>query len=62
LAEAVEADGVSFPSLQQGLVKTGGCLGEAHPLLLVDAGGEPMTGRLFGRMVRRIDALAVPAG
>jgi len=55
-------EGWSFTSLQQRLVKTGGRLvkhARYYWLLLAES---HLTRRLFGSMVRRIEALAVPAG
>jgi hypothetical protein len=52
----------SLTSLQQRLVKTGGWLvkhARYYWLLLAES---HLTRRLFGSMVRRIEALAVPAG
>jgi len=52
----------SLTSLQQRLVKTGGRLikhARYYWLLLAES---HLTRRLFGGMVRRIDALPVPAG
>lgn len=52
----------SLTSLQQRLVKTGGRLvkhARYYWLLLAES---HLTRRLFGGMVRRLDALAVPAG
>ena len=55
-------DNWSLTSLQQRLVKTGGRLikhARYYWLLLAES---HLTRRLFGSMVRRIAALAVPAG
>jgi hypothetical protein len=55
-------DNWSLTSLQQRLVKTGGRLvkhARYYWLLLAES---HLTRRLFGTMVRRIDALPVPAG
>ncbi len=52
----------SLTSLQQRLVNTGGRLikhARYYWLMLAES---HLTRRLFGSMVRRIDALAVPAG
>ena len=52
----------SLTSLQQRLVKTGGrLLKHARYYWLLLAEGH-LTRRLFGAMVRRIEALALPAG
>jgi len=52
----------SLSSLQQRLVKTGGRLTKhARDYWLLLADGH-LTRRLFGAMVRRIEALPVPAG
>jgi hypothetical protein len=52
----------SLTSLQQRLMKTGGRLVKhAHYYWLLLAESH-LTRRLFGGMVRRIDALATPAG
>jgi hypothetical protein len=55
-------DNWSLTSLQQRLVKTGGRLikhARYYWLMLAES---PLTGRLFGSMVRRIGALAVATG
>lgn len=52
----------SLTSLRQRLVKTGGRLvkhGRYYWLMLAES---HLTRRLFGSMVRRIEALAAPAG
>jgi hypothetical protein len=55
-------DHLSLTSLQQRLVKTGGrLLKHARYYWLLPAEGH-LTRRLFGAMVRRIEALPLPAG
>ena len=59
---AEEIENWSLTSLQQRLVKTGGRLvkhARYYWLLLAES---HLTRRLFGGMVRRIEALAAPAG
>jgi len=52
----------SLTSLQQRLVKTGGRLIEHARYYWLMLAESHLTKRLFGSMVRRIDALAVAAG
>jgi hypothetical protein len=62
LALAGRIDNWSLTSLQQRLVKTGGRLvkhARYYWLLLAES---HLTRRLFGSMVRRIEALPLPAG
>lgn len=55
-------DNWSLTSLQQRLVKTGGRLVKHARYYWLMLAESHLTRRLFGSMVRRIDALAVPAG
>ncbi len=52
----------SLTSLQQRLVKTGGRLIKHAPYYWLLLAESHLTRRLFGSMVRRMEALAVPAG
>jgi hypothetical protein len=52
----------SLTSLQQRLVKTGGRLVKHARYYWLVLAESHLTRRLFGSMVRRIDALPVPAG
>ena len=52
----------SLTSLQQRLVKTGGRLVKHARYCWLPLAESHLTRRLFGGMVRRIDALPVPAG
>jgi hypothetical protein len=62
LALPRRVEGWTLTSLQQRLVKTGGRLvkhAQCYWLLLA---GSHLTRRLFGAMLRRIEALPLPAG
>ncbi len=52
----------SLTSLQQRLVRTGGRLVKHARYYWLMLAGSHLTRRLFGSMVRRIDALAVATG
>jgi hypothetical protein len=55
-------DNWSLTSLQQRLVKTGGRLVKHARSCMLLLAENHLTRRLFGRMVRRMEALPVPSG